>query len=166
MRKTKKPWPTWRFCEKHIARQDTKIAKEEWRIWQGNCEWSIPGRFILLRQRFRRTSHVACRMVGDAPSPGSYGDIGWGPERRLFRDETDHERFLERLAERVEQFHIRELRRLRTEHCTTHENKAGFARNPEVRGQRSEVRGQRSRSHEVTKSEIATPVDNDPACSP
>ncbi len=81
-------------------------AKEERRIWQGNREWSIPGRFILLRQRLRRTSHVTCRMVEDAPSPGSYGDIGWAPERRLFRDEADHERFLERISERVEQFHI------------------------------------------------------------
>ncbi len=62
-------------------------------------------------------------MVGDAPSLGSYVDIGWAPERRLFRDEADHERFLERLSERAEQFHIRELRRLRTEHCTTHETK-------------------------------------------
>ncbi len=51
--------------------------------------------------------HVTCRMVGDAPSPGSYGGTGWPPERRLFRDEADHERFLERLAERVEQFHVR-----------------------------------------------------------
>ena len=53
-----------------------------------------------------------------APSYGNYGGTGapsrsicggtsWPPERRLFRDEADHERFLERLAERVEQYHIR-----------------------------------------------------------
>ena len=51
--------------------------------------------------------HVTCRLVGDAPSPGSYGGTGWPAERRLFRDEADYERFLERLSERVEQFHIR-----------------------------------------------------------
>jgi REP element-mobilizing transposase RayT len=51
--------------------------------------------------------HVTCRMVGDAPPLRSYGGTGWPPERRLFRDDADHERFLERLAERVEQFHVR-----------------------------------------------------------
>lgn len=51
--------------------------------------------------------HVTCRMVGDAPSPGSDGGTGWPMERRLFRDEADYERFLDRLGERVEQFHIR-----------------------------------------------------------
>ena len=36
-------------------------------------------------------------MVGD-----------WRPEKTLlFKDDADRERFLERLAERVEQFHIR-----------------------------------------------------------
>ena len=41
--------------------------------------------------------HVTCRMVGD-----------WGSEKnRLFKDDADRERFLERLWERVEQFHIR-----------------------------------------------------------
>lgn len=51
--------------------------------------------------------HVPCRMVGDAPSSGNYGVTSWPPEKRLFRDEADHGRFLERLAERVEQFQIR-----------------------------------------------------------
>ena len=51
--------------------------------------------------------HVTCRMVGGEPSLRSYGGTGWAPERRLFRDEADHERFFERLSERVEQFHIR-----------------------------------------------------------
>ena len=40
---------------------------------------------------------VTCRMMGD-----------WWPEKSLlFRDEADRERFIERLGERVEQFHIR-----------------------------------------------------------
>ena len=41
--------------------------------------------------------HVTCRMVGD-----------WqGDKTSLFKDDADGERFLERLGERVEQFHIR-----------------------------------------------------------
>ena len=41
--------------------------------------------------------HVTCRMVGD-----------WRTEKTfLFRDDADHGRFLERLAERVEQYNIR-----------------------------------------------------------
>lgn len=41
--------------------------------------------------------HVTCRMAGD-----------WGSEKNsLFKDEADRERFLERLGERVGQFHIR-----------------------------------------------------------
>jgi REP element-mobilizing transposase RayT len=41
--------------------------------------------------------HVTCRMVGD-----------WqGDKTSLFKDDADRERFLERLGERVEQFHIR-----------------------------------------------------------
>jgi REP element-mobilizing transposase RayT/predicted transcriptional regulator len=41
--------------------------------------------------------HVTCRMVGD-----------WRTEKTfLFKDEADHERFLDRLAERVEQYNIR-----------------------------------------------------------
>lgn len=41
--------------------------------------------------------HVTCRMVGD-----------WRTEKTLlFKDDADHERFLDRLAERVEQFNIR-----------------------------------------------------------
>ena len=41
--------------------------------------------------------HITCRMVGD-----------WRTEKTfLFKDDADHERFLERLAERVEQFNIR-----------------------------------------------------------
>ena len=51
--------------------------------------------------------HVTCRMVGDAPSLGSYGGTGWLPEKCLFRDDADYKRFLERLAERVEQYNIR-----------------------------------------------------------
>jgi len=41
--------------------------------------------------------HVTCRMVGD-----------WRTEKTLlFKDDADHERFLDRLAERVEQYNIR-----------------------------------------------------------
>jgi len=41
--------------------------------------------------------HVTCRMVGD-----------WRTEKTfLFKDDSDHERFLDRLGERVEQFNIR-----------------------------------------------------------
>ena len=41
--------------------------------------------------------HVTCRMAGD-----------WGSEKNsLFKDDADRERFLERLGERVGQFHIR-----------------------------------------------------------
>ncbi len=29
--------------------------------------------------------HVTCRMVGDAPSPGSYGGTGWPEEQMFFR---------------------------------------------------------------------------------
>ena len=41
--------------------------------------------------------HVTCRMVGDRRSE----------ETLLFKDDADRERFLDRLAERVEQYHIR-----------------------------------------------------------
>jgi putative transposase len=51
--------------------------------------------------------HVTCRMVGDAPSLGSYGGTGWPPERCLFRDDDDRFRFLDCLSERVEQHGIR-----------------------------------------------------------
>ena len=47
--------------------------------------------------------HVTCRMVGD----GAVGGTGWTPDKCLFRDDADRERFLERLAERVERFNIR-----------------------------------------------------------
>ena len=41
--------------------------------------------------------HVSCRMIGN-----------WRDEQpRLFVDDADRERFVERLAERVEQFEIR-----------------------------------------------------------
>jgi len=41
--------------------------------------------------------HVTCRMLGD-----------WRTEKTfLFKDDADHERFLDRLADRVEQFNIR-----------------------------------------------------------
>ncbi len=46
-------------------------------------------------------------MVGDTPSLGIAGGSGWPREKRLFRDDADYERFLERLAVRVEQYHIR-----------------------------------------------------------
>ncbi len=51
--------------------------------------------------------HVSCRMVGDAPSSGSNGGTSWPAEKRLFRDDADRERFVDRLAERVEQYNIR-----------------------------------------------------------
>ncbi len=41
--------------------------------------------------------HVTCRMVGNWRTDNTF----------LFKDEADHERFLDRLAERVEQFRIR-----------------------------------------------------------
>ena len=41
--------------------------------------------------------HVTCRMLGDARTERSL----------LFRDHADRERFMERLSERVEQYHIR-----------------------------------------------------------
>ncbi len=41
--------------------------------------------------------HVTCRMVGDWRTGKTF----------LFKDDADHERFLDRLAERVEQFNIR-----------------------------------------------------------
>ena len=50
--------------------------------------------------------HVTCRMLGDTPSPG-YGGTGWCPERCLFRDDADRVRFLDRLADRIEQYHVR-----------------------------------------------------------
>ena len=47
--------------------------------------------------------HVTCRMVGDAAVDGA----SWPPEKRLFRDDADYERFLDRLGERVGQYNIR-----------------------------------------------------------
>ncbi len=41
--------------------------------------------------------HVTCRMVGDWRTDKTY----------LFKDDADHERFVDRLGERVEQFNIR-----------------------------------------------------------
>jgi len=41
--------------------------------------------------------HVTCRMVGNWQAEKTY----------LFKDDADHERFVERLGERVEQFNIR-----------------------------------------------------------
>ncbi len=41
--------------------------------------------------------HVTCRMIGDWRTQKTY----------LFKDDADHERFLERLGERVEQYNIR-----------------------------------------------------------
>ncbi|NQU38649.1 MAG: transposase [Lentisphaerae bacterium] len=49
--------------------------------------------------------HVSGRMVGDHPS--ALASTNWPPEKRLFRDDADHWRFIDRLAERVEQHHIR-----------------------------------------------------------
>ena len=51
--------------------------------------------------------HVTCRMIGDASSPGGHSGTGWLPEKCLFRDDADRNRFLDRLAERVEQYNIR-----------------------------------------------------------
>ena len=41
--------------------------------------------------------HVTCRMIGNWRTQRTY----------LFKDGADHERFLDRLAERVEQFNVR-----------------------------------------------------------
>jgi len=46
-------------------------------------------------------------MVGESSAPGVFGTAGWPPERCLFRDDADRRRFLDRLAERVEQYSIR-----------------------------------------------------------
>ena len=51
--------------------------------------------------------HVTCRMVGDRPPRGGYGDAEWLEEKRLFRDDRDYWGFVDRLAERVDQFHVR-----------------------------------------------------------
>ena len=51
--------------------------------------------------------HVSCRMIGDAPSPGGYGGTSWPTDKSLFRDDADRKRFIERLAERVEQYDVR-----------------------------------------------------------
>ena len=51
--------------------------------------------------------HVTCRMVGDAASPGGHGGLSWSAAKCLFRDTADRGRFVERLSERVEQYHIR-----------------------------------------------------------
>lgn len=52
--------------------------------------------------------HVTCRMVGDAPSLRSYGGTGWNTEKTyLFKDDADRTRFVDRLSERVDQYHIR-----------------------------------------------------------
>lgn len=49
--------------------------------------------------------HVTSRMVGDACGWDDEG--GWPAEKRLFRDDRDQWRFLDRLAERVEMYEIR-----------------------------------------------------------
>ncbi len=50
--------------------------------------------------------HVTCRMVGNWPV--CRADTGrHSGEPLLFSDDADRERFLDRLAERVEQYHIR-----------------------------------------------------------
>ena len=46
-------------------------------------------------------------MIGDTSPPGGYGSTGWPRERCLFRDDADRGRFLDGLAERVEQYNIR-----------------------------------------------------------
>ena len=54
--------------------------------------------------------HVTCRMIGDTPASccgRNTGGADWLPEKHLFRDDADRQRFLGRLAERVEQYHIR-----------------------------------------------------------
>lgn len=47
--------------------------------------------------------HITCRMVGDAAKGGA----SWPLEKRVFRDDADNERFVERLSGRVKQFNIR-----------------------------------------------------------
>jgi len=51
--------------------------------------------------------HVTSRMVGDRYVAAEHGVAGWPPERCLFRDDADRMRFLDRLAERIEQYNIR-----------------------------------------------------------
>ena len=34
--------------------------------------------------------HVTCRMVGEGPPAGGYGDGGWPRDKRLFRDDREH----------------------------------------------------------------------------
>ena len=51
--------------------------------------------------------HVTCRMIGESvPRAGLDGAV-WAPECCLFRDDADRVRFLDRLAERVEQYNVR-----------------------------------------------------------
>jgi putative transposase len=47
--------------------------------------------------------HVSVRMVGDAAAGGT----GWPPDKCLFRDDKDRERFIDALGERVQQYNIR-----------------------------------------------------------
>jgi len=46
-------------------------------------------------------------MIGDTTPPVGSESAGWPAERCLFRDDADRRRFLDRLAERVEQYNIR-----------------------------------------------------------
>ena len=51
--------------------------------------------------------HVNCRMIGEGVQSGLTDGAAWPTERRLFRDDRDRNRFLDQLAERVEQYGIR-----------------------------------------------------------
>ncbi len=51
--------------------------------------------------------HVMARMLGETPAPGTDGDSSWLLHNRLFLDDADRTRFLERLATRVEEYNIR-----------------------------------------------------------
>lgn len=51
--------------------------------------------------------HVNCRMIGDSVRIRDAAAAKWPAERRLFRDVADHERFLENLSDRIEQYGVR-----------------------------------------------------------
>jgi len=46
-------------------------------------------------------------MIGDTSPPAGCDNGAWPAERCLFRDDADRRRFLDRLAERVEQYNVR-----------------------------------------------------------
>ena len=51
--------------------------------------------------------HVTGRMIGQRSDATGVGQGVWPLEKRLFRDDVDYWGFLDRLAERVEQFRVR-----------------------------------------------------------